>query len=91
MAGGAAARLAAPASGALLLLAAAALLAALAGVPAAGRGERVAPAGGFEQVAQAKKLVETRGRTLARRLSSLTRAVDDDEHALKESGLHVRL
>jgi len=91
MAGGAAARLAAPASGALLLLAAAALLAARAGVPAAGRGERVAPAGGFEQVAQAKKLVETRGRTLARRLRSLTRAVDDDEHALKESGLHVRL
>ncbi len=95
MAGGAAARLA-PAGAGLLLLAAAALLTARSGAPALGRGE-LAPAPEARagdaalEVAQATRRVEIRGRTLRRRIRSLTRAVDHEEDALKQSGVNVKL
>jgi len=94
MAGGAARKTTAGAG--LLLLAAAALLSARSGAPALGRGE-LAPAPGARageaafEVAQATRRVEVRGRTLRRRIRSLTRAVEREEDALKKSGVHVKL
>jgi len=45
---------------------------------------------GYERVAHTKKLLELRGRTLAKQIRSLTRAVDREEIALKRHGVHVK-
>lgn len=46
---------------------------------------------GYERVAHTKKVLELRGRTLARRIRALTRAVNGEAKALKRHGVHVKM